>query len=103
LFTIILVALGYTLFQSRNLIQGPSITLIEPESPSLISQSLIDVRGQAKNISHITLNGRAIFVDEAGIFHERLLVPQGYTIMTLEAEDRFGRTTTKSIELVRNL
>jgi hypothetical protein len=58
------------------------------------------VVGEAKNVSYLSLNGRQIFTDESGTFSEKLLLPYGYTIMTLKARDRFGRSRTYTLELV---
>ncbi len=81
----------YVLFQARLLIAGPQIAL----SPQNIVQNerLISLEGQAKNIVRMTLNGRQIFTDTYGNFKEALVLENGYTIATLQAEDRYGRVT----------
>ena len=94
--------LGYTYFQTRNLIAGPVITISNPENGSTRSSSRIEIHGSTKNISHITLNNRQIFIDESGAFTEKVLLSPGYNIITLEAEDKFGRKTKEILELVYN-
>ncbi len=90
----------YAYFQSREYLQGPVLTIDEPLSGSLSTTSLIALHGTAKNVAFLTLNGRQIFTDELGRFSESLLLSEGYSIMTLEAKDRFGHTKTKKLELV---
>ena len=94
-----LLILGYGLFQARNLITGPEIKVSSPTNGENLADPLITINGTATNINRITLNDRQIFVDKQGNFSEKLLVPVGYTIIKLAAQDKFGRTTQKLIEL----
>jgi hypothetical protein len=96
---IFLLILGYGLFQARNLIIGPSITVLTPKNGDNVANPLVVVTGIATNITRISLNDRQIFVDKKGSFSEKLLVPSGYTIIKLAAQDKFGRTTQKLVEL----
>ncbi len=101
--TIVVIAIGlvvYTYFQSREYLQGPLLTVDEPLNGSLSTTSLIALHGTARNVAFLTLNGRQIFTDETGRFKESLLLSEGYSIMTLEAKDRFGYSTEKRLELV---
>ncbi len=92
--SIIVGAVGvvlYISYQARFLLQGPVVTLEALESVQ--TRTAVTVKGNAQNIVAITLNGRPIFTDESGNFKEALILENGYTIMTLRAEDRFGRET----------
>lgn len=91
---------GYSYFQTRELIKGPRISISEPLSGSVVHSPLVGVEGIAKNISHIALNDRDIFVDEEGNFKEKLLVSYGYNIIEVQVKDRFGRESVKTIEVV---
>lgn len=86
----ILVLLSYVIFQARFLIQGPTITLID-EPRSVQNAKIIHLKGAARNITKITLNGRQIFTDKSGYFDEALVLENGYTIATIAATDRYGR------------
>jgi len=94
-----LFILGYSYFQARKLIGGPSLVIESPQNGATLTESLVDIRGTARNVKEVSLNDRPIFTDEEGHFEEKLLVPPGYTIITLKAEDRFGRKTNRSLEL----
>jgi hypothetical protein len=96
---IALLILGYGFLQARNLIMGPEITVLTPKNGDDLTDPLIIIAGSASNITRISLDDRQIFVDKHGAFSEKLLVPSGYTIIKLEAQDKFGRTTQKLIEL----
>ncbi len=89
----------YGFYQSRFLLQGPLVSIWNPEDGSSVSSSILDIQGEAKNISYITLDGRQIFVNEQGIFKEKILLAQGINAITVEAQDKFGRKTQNTINL----
>ena len=90
---------GYVLFQARNFIQGPSITLTDEYVP-VHHEKIITISGVAKNIVKLTLNGKEIHTDSEGVFTHKLILENGYTITTLTAQDRFGRVTEVQREYV---
>ena len=86
---VVLLIIAYALFQARHLISGPIIKLVE-SIPSTISTSTVLVHGTAENIISLSLNGRAIFTTDSGEFKETVTLPVGYSILTIEAIDRYG-------------
>jgi hypothetical protein len=96
-----LAFVGYVMFQARFIVEGPQIavTNVSQESPS---KRIVVLEGTASNIVHMTLNGRKIYTDASGNFKEALVLENGYTIATLEAEDRYGRTQRQTREFVYN-
>lgn len=91
---------GYSLYQARFLILGPQIWVESPKNGETVEDSLVIIRGRAKNIAWISLNGRQIFTDEEGNWSEKLIVSPGLSIMTVKARDRFGRETEKILQIV---
>ncbi len=89
----------YSLFQARYLIEGPRITLID-EPSAINNEQIITIAGTTENITRLSLNGREIYTNRAGVFNESLVLENGYTIMTLKAKDRYGRTTSLSKSFV---
>ncbi len=89
---LIVLIIGYVLFQARFLIAGPQI-ILSAEPPTHHTTRTITLSGTAFNITHLWLNDRQIFTDEAGHFKEALVLENGYTVATLKARDRFGRET----------
>lgn len=90
-----LLILGFVLFQARFLLTGPRIVLhTVPTGPQNSRQ--ITLSGDAFNISRLWLNDRPIYTDANGRFEEALILENGYTVATLRAEDRYGRTTRVS-------
>lgn len=98
------LALGLLLFilgRTAALRQGPEITLITPVAGEMVYKPLATVRGNTKRTTELTLNGQPIFIDEAGTFNEPLALNSGYNVLTLEAHDRFGKTTVIQQEIAR--
>ncbi len=90
----------YGLFQARHLIEGPIIVLETPQNGSMLTQSLVTIRGTARNTAKIALNGKDILPDLNGHFSEELLLSEGYNIITVEAYDQFGKRTHKTLEVI---
>lgn len=84
---------AYVAFQARFLIIGPQLELTN-ESEQLVNQRQITLEGSASNISRLWLNDKPIYTDAQGNFTEALVLENGPTIVTIRAEDRYGRETT---------
>lgn len=95
----VLFFIGYGLFQARNLIQGPSITLLE-SLPRVSADRAVVLHGTARNTTALYVNGQEILTDEKGAFSHTLVLENGYTIVTLTGHDRYGRVTTVTRGLV---
>ena len=89
----------YSYFKTVDLARGPDITVVAPTTGSTYGEELAIVKGRAERIAKIYLNNRQIFTDDVGRFSEPLLLFTGYNILTMRAEDSFGRSVTKKIEL----
>lgn len=90
----------YAYYQSRAIIEGPSITVETPVWGMTSTTSLITIKGFVKHAKEITLDGRPIFIDLSGRFDEKLALMEGYNIIGLTAKDVGGRVEKKTIELV---
>jgi len=97
LLTILLV---YGIFQAQDLLEGPAIVITSPTNDTTVNAPLIRVTGNATRISSIELNDRDISVNKNGYFQEPVTLSPGHNIITVEATDRFGRTTTNTLNLV---
>lgn len=81
----------YIGYQARFLIAGPQITLTDVP-PYVTSSSTVVLHGTTENITRLRLNGRQIFTDQYGTFAELTALTPGVNILTVSAEDRYGRT-----------
>lgn len=95
----IAIVFGYGAFRAKALAEGPRLSIVSPRDGIATSSQLIEIKGTAKNISFLTLDGEKIFTDEAGMYDEKILLARGYNIITVEARDRFGRIARKTLQL----
>ncbi len=102
LFLAFLALALYSLFQARFIILGPDISVTSPLDEARVTTRVIDLVGNAQNISYISVNDRPIFISEKGDSNEKLIVENGLSIITIRAKDRFGRQTEKTIRVVYN-
>lgn len=65
-----------------------------PKEGEILTRSVLEISGVAKDVSRITLNGYPIFINEAGEFHEERIFSPGVSIIELRAEDKFGHKKT---------
>jgi hypothetical protein len=96
----LVIIFSYGIYEVWNYMTGPEITVSSPVNGIAVSESLITVAGQTKNIKEITLNDRPIVIDQAGNFTERILLSYGYNILVLRAYDRFGKQTEEKLQIV---
>lgn len=87
---VLLSAIGYFGWQARYLIIGPEVALTG-ELQTVQNERVITLEGAAKNITALFLNGRAITTDQAGVFSESIVLENGYSTVSIDAIDRFGR------------
>jgi hypothetical protein len=92
--------IGYVLFQARFLILGPQVKVLSPQDGAVVYSPVVVMSGTAKNVSWLSLNDRQIFTDEKGVWEEKLLVSEGLSIIELNARDRFGRQTEKTVRII---
>ncbi len=98
---VVIIVIGYAIFNSRLFIKGPQINIDSPvDGAVIIDNPLIKLTGKALNISHLELNGRQIYTEENDSFSESLLLNSGYNIIQVIAEDKFGRSVKQTLQLV---
>ncbi len=90
---------AYGLVEAWPLIAGPSLSVESPRDGAPFPDGIVVARGSAARIAKLTLNGHSLLHDETGSFSSTLTFPQGGSILTFVATDRFGRsiTTTRTI------
>lgn len=95
-----LAVIGYAYFEARNILYGPRIAIATPEETLSVTDQLVHIKGRAENISELTVNGNPVSVTEDGAFDEALLLAVGYNKIVLTARDKFGRSTSKTLQIL---
>ena len=93
-----LIVAGYAYFEGRGLLRGPSIEISGRVME--VSEPFITIEGRAERITSISMKGKDIAVTEEGAFSEPYVLAPGYNRIVLEARDRYGKTTERTIEIV---
>ena len=91
----ILVAaiIGFFIYQLKFL-RSPRLEILSPERDVTTEHSTWDVRGRADPDADLTLNGRPLYIGEAGEFSERVYLFTGTNRLEVEAKNRYGKITT---------
>lgn len=97
---VVCIVIGYSYYRTRDYFGGPLVTITNPENGLATTTHIVTVAGVVKNSVAVTMNDRKIFLDENGLYSEKLLLPDGYTIIEVKAEDRFNRSTKKRLEII---
>jgi hypothetical protein len=85
--------LVYGFVEAFPLIIGPSLSVHSPLDSASIADGVVEIRGTTARIASLTLNDAPLLRDKEGAFSSTLTFPQGSSILTFIAADRFGRTT----------
>jgi hypothetical protein len=94
-----LVILGYGFFNARNIIMGPTLEIFSPAKDLETNHNPIEIIGQVKNATFVSLNEKPISIDTEGFFEEKLLLSSGFNTIQLRAKDRFKNEIVKSIKV----
>lgn len=93
-----ILLLGYSFYEAQAMLFGPRISI--PSDTIVMHDAFTLIRGQAENIAELRLNGDPISVTEEGVFEEPYLLTPGTNRIVLDASDKYGRSTQKSIEII---
>lgn len=99
LIIVVVIIVAYGVSRSLNYARGPKIDIYNPANGTVATSSMIEIVGRVERAHNLFLNGHPVTVDEQGNFKENILVFKGINIITMRADDQFGRNT----EITRTL
>lgn len=99
----VLGTLGYVGFQLKSLSKDPVIRILEPQNNAKLQDSFVKVRGTTDPGNIVTLNSENIFVKEDGAFETTISVAPGETQLVLQAKNKFDKTSTSSVSIIREI
>jgi hypothetical protein len=97
LFVVFILYFAYA--KTSHIWRGIDLTIHNIENGQIIEENLITIEGQARKAVKLTINGQNVYVNEEGLFTHPLAPQKGYNKITVEAEDKFGNKTTKTLEV----
>ncbi|MFZ1987845.1 MAG: hypothetical protein WAV21_02315 [Minisyncoccia bacterium] len=97
---VLVILLGYAFTEAKPLLWGPLLTVVSPLDGATVVDGFVNIEGTVERAQSVTLNGSPLLFDELGHFSHLITLPQGGAILSLTANDRFGRTVTKRVAVV---
>ena len=91
--------LSYSYYKTKNLLRGVILEVNDVKDGQVFNQPLINLSGRAKNATRLYINGREISIDKNASFTEKMLLLTGYNVLTIKAEDKFGKKIEKDYKL----
>ncbi len=95
-----LVIFGYAYAKTNAVRQGVILSVTGVTDGETVTDGTLHIEGTATNASSLSLDDRPIVIDLKGAFAEQLLLQPGYNIISMKAEDRFGKKTEKIFHVV---
>ena len=86
-----IVILGYGIYRIYPRVVGPTITIYSPLPGATIPEKTFIVSGKAERAKEVYIQGRLITLDTEGVFNETLVTHSPYTILVVEAVDKYGK------------
>ncbi len=96
-----LFIISFTLFNTKAISRGISLKVDGIENGVVYTDSVKEINGNAKHSKHLLINGREINISQDGSFKDFLVLAPGYNIITISAEDKFGKITKEIYEVVK--
>lgn len=98
---VILAVIILIYFFSRifNFLYGPIIKIYSPSKGEIVKTETFYVDGNVKNVKNISINGKDITIDEKGNFKEEIIAKSPYTLVVIEAIDKYSKTKEQILEV----
>lgn len=93
----------YAILNTRLISRGIDLSINGIENGKIYIEGTLEITGNAKRAKHVLVNGREISVNQQGDFKDYLVLLPGYNIMTISAEDKFGKITQETFDIVREV
>jgi len=100
IFSILAITVAYGFFQARTLLHGPTLTVLSPKPGDTVTETLVEITGNTENVNQVSINGKIVTMNTTGEFTKKLVTPNGYGVILVEAKNRFGHHTEQRIEFV---
>ncbi|HVB20210.1 MAG TPA: hypothetical protein VNF51_02950 [Candidatus Paceibacterota bacterium] len=91
---VLIIGALYGSMEAWPLLAGPELVVDSPVDNATFPGGIVSVQGQAVRAAELTVDGATVLHDQNGNFLSTLTFPQGGSILTFVATDRFGRTVT---------
>lgn len=90
---LLLLLVGFLLYQFRFAIFNPPLTINSPKESSVLSQNVV-VTGSTDPNATVTINGQVVSLNTQGEFSKSIAAFDGPLTVVVKAKSRFGKETT---------
>ncbi|HOV88451.1 MAG TPA: helix-turn-helix domain-containing protein [Candidatus Paceibacterota bacterium] len=95
IWAIIITAIGFILFQGKNLFGEPRLQVNSPVFENIeTSENPFILEGEGQPHSYILINGKEIYLSDDGKFSEPIQLKPGLNKIIVEASNRLGKKKT---------
>lgn len=91
----------YVILNTRLVLKGVNLSVNGIENGKIYTEGWLEIEGNAKRSKHLLVNGREVFMDTEGNYKDFVLLLPGYNVISITAEDRFGKVTKNVFEVIR--
>src|SRR6187551_589756 len=100
---IFVLLLGIFIFaKTRDSIFGARLTVLNITDGQVVTDPFLEIKGQMKNASAITINDSPVLASHDGEFTTQIILYPGYNSITIRTEDKFGKKMEKTYSLIYN-
>jgi len=92
----------YAVLNTRFISRGISLSINGVENGKIYKEGSLEINGVAQHAKHVLINGREINLNQSGEFEDYLVLTPGYNVITISAEDKFGKVTKQIFDIVRD-
>ncbi len=96
---LLIVIIIYPSTRIFNFLTGPRIKIYSPLPGQIIKTSTYKITGNIKNAKTIKINGKEINIDEKGDFEEEIIIKSPYTLIVIDAVDKYGKVKEQTLEV----
>ena len=97
---LVLGVVAYLFFQYQSFTAAPRLEIKEPADNTKIGSREVNVIGKTWSDAILKINGEKIQVSPGGTFSISVSLKEGVNELTVTAENRFGKISTKTITVV---
>lgn len=98
MFILLFVLIGFIAFRNMREVFGGVKIDARVEQAENLNNNIFNLNGNAKHATFISINGREIFIQKNGDFKEKIAMPEGYSVVTIFARNKFGKDQEKTLE-----
>ncbi|MBP7832988.1 MAG: helix-turn-helix domain-containing protein [Candidatus Levybacteria bacterium] len=97
---VVLIILGYIMYQFSFLVVGPKLEIQSPKEGSVVSENIVVVSGKTEPSANVLVNGEDVYVDLSGAFKKTLYLESNQEQIEIVAKNRYGKETKKQVEVL---